>query len=281
MREEDKTRIASAGGALATAISIAALRSGKFGPLPFSLQLATALSGTAWIPYLHKIDAISKVPRLFSMPIIIIWSCLCFAPAFFALLVELFTGHRRPGAQWYDGVWRVYAIMALWLGVSVLIERVIRPWWRTNSDRFLGGIRNNSVAAQARTIALDKRTEALEALKKRVQGVLKKKKQAISTIATKKEEGEKAQENIERAEGMLVKAKAHADTCSSAEKEEANEVVETMKGMVGSAQSHKHGLHADIERLRSDLEEYEKQLKALQLEWTEALHINNHHGFYR
>lgn len=281
MREDVKTRLCGAAAALSTAIVSGALQAKRLGPNPFALQITATVIVLSWIPYLHRIKLFGRVPTALSGTFGLAWVLSCLLPVFKELIVELFTGHRRPGMNWYNALWRIYAILALWIGFAVLNERVIRPWWKDNSDRFLGSIRDSSVSSQARKIALDKRTMTLEALKSRMKLILSKKKLAENTIVRKKAEIEKAQANIERADRMYRKAQKTASESGVSAKVEADDVVETMKDMLDNAISHEKSLHADVEQLEVDLQELKVQQDELQREWTEALHIQNYTGFYR
>lgn len=281
MREELKTRLSGAGAALVTSAIIAVVQSDKFGQEKFVLQFAGALIGLSWIPFLVFSQALSNIPKLITAPIIIAWVINCFAPTFYALLINLFTGHRVPGSQWWDALWRIYAIMGLWIGFAVLNERVIRPWWRMNSEKYLGSVRTYSVANQAHQMALDKRAKVLDGIKAKVVIVLKRKKLAERTIEEKEAGIEKAEENIQRATRLLEKAKERAETANTEESADAEENLRAMTDLLENALSHKKSIHAQISRSKLDVDETAATLRTLQAEWTEALHIANHTQFFR
>lgn len=282
MRHEAKTRLAGAAGALLTSIVIAFHQAGRLWPGIFGLQVVATVTVLVWSPFLSLSGVLSLVPRLLSVPLSLAWASLAGLPVLYAFVLDLFTGHRRPGSQWYDAAWRVYAIVFIWIGIAVVNERVVKPWWRDNSDRFLSGLRSNSVSAQARQLTLDARAQALEAIKAKVVVVLKKKKLAERTVEEKKRDIGRAARSIEKAEQMANKARERAEKCEEDdEKEAVMEEVQAMEEMVESAKRHEQGLHSDVSRAELDLEEIASQLSILQHEWTEALHIQNYNSFYR
>lgn len=281
MRKEQKVHLAGTGAAVVTSITIAAQQAGHFGSGIFSYQATAAIAGASWVPYFYHSEAHAAISRFIFIPFFLTWFAAAFAPAFYALMINLFTGHRVPDAKWYHAFWRIYAILFVWICFAILNEQFIRPWWKENSDKYFGSFRGHSVAVQARQIARDRRAKALEAIKARVVTVLKRKKLTERTIEERKKEIGKAQENIKKAENMVEKAKERAAQCDEGEKEDAREQVEAMKDMLESACSYEKGIHAEIARCQLDLEEITGKLEALQQEWTEALHVESHAGFFR
>lgn len=281
MREEQKIRLSGAGAALATSAAIAAQQSSHLGSGIYSYQAVVAIAGASWAPYIYYTEAYTAISSFVFNAVFLIWFAAAFLPAMYAFIVNLFTGHRFVDAQWFHAVWRIYAILFIWICFAVLNERIIRPWWRKNSDKYLSGFRTHSVATQARSIALDRRTTALEAIKARVVTVLKRQKLVKRTIEERKKEFEKAQENIKKAESMVEKANARIAQCQEDDKKDAEEHIEAMNDMLASVRCHMKGTHAEIARCELDLTEISARLEALQQEWTEALNIQNHSDFFR
>lgn len=276
MREELKTQLSGAGAALCTSATLAALRAGRLGGGLFSLQLAATLVVLSWAPYLHRTSLLSSLPRAVTYPLGATWFFLCLARVFVAFIVHLFTGHRVYGSSVFDALWRVYAILALWIGFAMLNERVIRPWWRENGSRFLGFARENSVGAEAKRIVMEKRTAALEAIKARVVVVLKKRKLAERTVERKKADIVAAREGIQEAEKMLVEANEREKHAPDEEKAAAAEEVAALKAKVKAAQASEKDIQDEMAQIDIELAEIKVKLDALQREWTEALHINNY-----
>lgn len=281
MREEQKTRLAGALAALSTSAVIAAHRGGHFGLAPFSHKLALTLTTLSWAPYLHRTSLLSSLPVFLLYPLLAVLSVFAIIPVAYALLENLFMGHRVANAQWYDALWRIYAILGLWVGFAVLNERVLRPWWRTNSERFFKVARENSVAGQARKKTLDKRAAALEAIKARVAVVLKKRKLAERAKEARKAELEKVREALTRAEGVLKRAKGRVEDAKDGEVATAIEDMEATTALVEGTRLRERGLEDEVLRTELDLQDLAAQLGILQQEWTEALQMQNYTTFYR
>lgn len=281
MREELKTQLSGAGGALATALAVGALQTNRLGSAPFCYQVAAAIIVVCWLPFLVRIQIFERIPKHVAVSFALTWTALAGGPVLFALLVDLFTGHRAAGAEWYDAVWRIYAILILWIGFAMLNERYIRPWWRVFSGPRMAAMRKNSIAGQAHEIASKKRVAKLEMLKGRVAIVLRKKKLAEKTIELKKKEMDNGKENIKKAADMLDKAKYKVNTCNNEELEDAQEVIDTMQTMLEGACSHEENLKTDVLTLKVEVQGLQLQIEGLQIEWTEALHISNYTTFYR
>lgn len=262
-------------------MAIAAFRAGHFGSDTFAIKATVAIVGACFAPLLYLTMWYAKVPGWVFVPAFLSWFAFAFAPAFWALLYNLFTGHRFPGAQWYDALWRIYAILGLWIVFGMLNERIIRPWWRRNSDKYLGSFRQNTVGAQARQLMMDKRAKKLDGIKERVIIALKKKKLAQKTIEDKNNELVKVAESIKRAESMVEKAKERLTACEEDATGDAEERMQAAEDLLQNAESHRKGIHGEISRCELDLQETEGTLQSLQHEWTEALHIENYSTFYR
>lgn len=334
-----KTQWLDAGGAIASAIVISVTRAGKFGKAPFSYQLCLFFLGLFVAPSLHRrffpsssvtapspasssisststteatTDSSSSTPATTSqttrVPLIIrlgfqicatLWTLFCALPVFYAFIIELFTGHRRPGAQWYDGVWRVYAIVVLWLAFSVFHLRVIRPWWRLQSEWLLAGARHGSLASAVNRAAAVRRDEKLKVLRERGEILVRRRARINARIAR----SEAAKVKLEAAISTSLSSSSlttgtERDKNNDYSKEEdlavGNDNIEEndmeqvpalAKGRYQEVdeETREELLHTidRIQELKEELEEAEDDIKSLRSEWTEALHINNHRGFYR
>lgn len=259
---------ASAAGVLAISITIAALPLGKLGQFPFSFQLAATLICLSLLPISLRYSIHQRVPTPLFRTLAILWLVFCCAPCAYALMMELFTGHRRPDMRWYDAVWRVYAVLFLWILFSVMNERYIKPFWREHSHQYLGRFFGNSVAVEAQKRNMEDRRIALEAIKSRVAILLRRKKRLL--LSSKRKDTEI--ETIRKAIALKEKAATEdpngsgggdTETCLSVLREKETVLV------------------TDAEITKENLEDVEDQLKLRQMEWTDALHVDNYRTFYR
>lgn len=281
MLPHNKQRLTDAAGVLATSVTLGLLRAGRLGSAPFSLQVTGTIIGISAALPIRRNGVIQRIPHWMFTSIIVVWGVLCAGPTGFAVLVDLFSGHRRPGAKWYDALWRIYAIIGLWIGFAVMNERYIRPWWREKSDKWFAGVRNNSIQAKGRARAMEKRTAALEGIKARVALALRRKARATKALAKLEKDMVEADKDVLKAQGMLEKAQGRLDKCKDEAKEDGKQVVETMQDMVESAKLHEKTTKSEVERLKLELEDLEDQLQGMQQEWTTALHIESHTEFVR
>lgn len=336
-----KTQSLDAGGIFLGAIVVAATRAEKFGQGLFCYQLCFFLLGLCAAPSLHRRSPFlsrfplpsstatsssstsseqstsnssplppsttivtPRTPRIVRWVFVacaVLWTFVCAMPVFYALMIELFTGHRRPGAQWYDGVWRVYAIVLLWLAISVFHLRVIKPWWQFHSDRLLSGVRKNSVSLAVNRAANVRRDEKLKAMRGRYEILVRRRARTKSRLSrceaikaklettismlqpslscsssTGKIEGEISKEHVEDKHDGLgeddLKANDTEKEPVSANAKDLEDLEETKEDLLQTMEK--------MRELEEELEEVEDDIKSLRLEWTEALHINNHVGFY-
>lgn len=241
----------TAGGVLITALTVGALRAGKLGSAPFSWQLCATIIVVVVSPALSRHDVWTKLKTWQLVCFWTTWTILCAAPVSVALIIELFTGHRRPGSNWYDGVWRIYAILAIWIFIAVAIERYVKPLWLAHSGLFLGRFRNRSVGARAQNMMMEQRAAKLETIKKKVVILLRRKKRLQSVIDSKNTELSQIQ----------------SDKDSSADEASFTERLDS--------------LSLERDNAIEELQDVEDQIQLAQMHWTEALNVNNYRSFYR
>lgn len=281
MRDESKTRLYGAAAALSTSVLIGLYQTGRLWSGQFSHQVLSTVVVLSWLPFLILTDALTRVPKFVLIPVALAWLGLASLPVFYHFVLDLFTGHQRPGSQWYDALWRIYAILGLWIGFAVLNERVLRPWWRANSWRVFGEGRADSVAAQAQRLNMDERAKTLEAIKLRMGVAVKKRKLAQRTFDTKRRDVAEARANAVKMRGLADKARARADKAQPEQKKGAEEQVVAVQAMVDTAERQVEALGQDLARLDIEKDEIEVRIQMLQQEWTEALHVDNYSTFYR
>lgn len=211
---------------LGTSMTLGALRAHMLGSSPFSFQFATTLVLLCTLPVGVRLHVREYVSTPVAVACATAWLALSGGPVMVAFVLELFTGHRRAGMAWWEGIWRVYAVLGLWIWLAYCIENFIRPWWRDMSARMVsrgtGG--TPSVALQAERIAMGRRTARLESIKARVVVLVRRKKRIAAQLQRMQDE-------------------------------------DLMAGV------------------RDQLEDVEDQLRLAQLEWTEALNVDNHRQF--
>lgn len=249
--DRTSTTWVTACGILITALAVGALQAGKFGKPPFSWQLCITIVVTCISPALsrHNLWANLKNWQLFLFWGT--WTTFSAGPVFISLVLELFTGHQRPGSRWYDGVWRIYAILGIWMVIAVALEQYVKPFWREHSGILFGRFRNKSVSARGQDLAMRERTAKLETIKLKVSILMRRKNRLQALIESKC--GEISQ--LQTGGDSNVDGEAFTERISSLQLEKA--------------------------AAKDELEDVEDQLKLSQMQWTEALHVNNHHTFYR
>lgn len=238
-------------GVLITALTIGALKAGKLGGPPFSWQLCITIVVVGTSPAISRHKLWVKLKNWQLTCFWTTWTILCAGPVFVSLVMELFTGHQRPGSHWFEGVWRIYAILGLWMMIAVAMEQYVKPFWRVRSEAFLGRFRNMSVSARGQNMAIQQRTAKLESIKNKVIILMRRKKRLQSLIDRKCEEISRLQDD----------SKSHSDDEASAER--------------------RSSLDRERDTWKEELEDVEDQLKLSQMEWTEALNVANYRTFYR
>lgn len=265
-------------GTGAASVVIAAYVHGHLGEGLFSHQVALTLGLLCYAPIIAYV--LKRLPRWLSCPIFILGMSFVAGPVIYALLTNLFLGHRRKGANAVDATWRVFAILALWILFAKVNEAFIRPWLRT-----LPIFRGDSDSVNARTarMAHSKRDAALKAIKERLKPVLIRKKKAEQGIVKKKAELEKANVNVGRSEAMVQKVATRLDGADkdSPQYGEIQEELNTLLSMADSAKAYAATISSQIATYENDVKECKELTEEMQKEWTEALHINNHVEFYR
>ncbi len=265
-------------GGAGVSIAVGAFFKGYFGTGFFSVQITVTLCLLCLAPTL--IRASKSVPQILTYLFVTVASVGFAFPVLYALLVELFTGHYREGSGPLGAIWRVFAIVFLWICFAKVNEGYIRPALR---EMTFFQTSAGSVSNQSANIALGKREKALEAIKARLVPVLVRRKKAERLIGIKEPELEKADQNIARSVSLLKKGEARlaAADSSSAECGELKEEVEGLRSMVNNAEAYKLALENQIATAKQEIRECKEIGDKMQVEWTEALHINNHVEFYR
>lgn len=269
----------SAIGVAGTSIAVAAYYDNRLGEGVNALRIAVTISMLCMLPVLARV--VRALPRMVSVLLFGPMFGYFIAPVVRDLLVFLFMGHRRENAHPVDGAWRVFAILALWIAFAKVNETYIRPWLRKSGVWSV--VPSNGIASQVASIAQDRRDVALQAIKTRLTPIAQRKKREEASIAEKGKELETAHENVERTKKILAKGEERLSLAKkdSEEYRDLKEEVQTLASMVDTAQSYEASLISQIEKSKKDIKECKVLLDQMRLEWMEALHIENHVGFYR
>lgn len=238
-------------GVLITALTVGALKAGKLGGPPFSWQLCTTIIVVGISPAISRHNLWANLKNWQLIFFWMVWTILCAGPVFVSLVIELFTGHQRPGSHWFEGVWRVYAILGLWMIIAVAMEQYVKPFWRVHSEPLLRRFRNRSVSARGQNMAIQQRTARLEAIKNRVVILMRRKKRLQSLIDRKCEEISRLQND----------SNSYSDDETYVER--------------------RNSLDRERDVWKEELEDVEDRLRLSQMEWTEALNVANYRTFYR
>ncbi|CAN8065577.1 unnamed protein product [Agarophyton chilense] len=272
----------SSAAVLFDSVAVAAWRTGRLGNAPLSVQIFATLFVLSWLPYLYRTQLHSRFPRSLFAVGAACWCLGCALPSFWALLLELFTGHRRPGASWVEGVVRVYAIMLLWIFLAVFNERIVRPWWIANSDTFLARFRANSVASQAHDMAVNRRASVLDDIMQQMVIISKRKILASRTLQAKSTSIEEARKNmIDLKNDLKVEKEKVASEDNQDDKQRYLENVQQLMDQVFEAVNRVDDLRTVERVLKQEVQLCERQLESLQHRWEQSLHIENHTRFYR
>lgn len=274
------TEVGIGGAGLSIVVGI--LRQGYLGTGFFAVQLAVTLSCVCLIPVLRRLAP--HVPKVLKNVLLSGVVAVFVLPVAWHMLVNLFTGHRKPDSGPFDAMWRVFAITALWIVFAKVNEEYVRPALR--EVPFFSGAseRSNSVSAQASRIAHSKRDKTLEDIKARLVPVIIRRKKAEKLIKEKEVELESAKSQAEKSQKLVDKKQNQLDTAKgqgSADVGDIEEELDNMAGMTKNSQMYLRALETHIEGAKNDIEECKVLSAKMQKEWTEALHIENHAGFYR
>lgn len=263
---------------ISAALIIGLFQLGKLGDDVFSYQLLCFLLSLCILGYLFRLK-LDGGPDFFApsnhnvwlrMTVAVVWVITIGAPVMYYAILELFTGHRRPDAQWYEALWRICVILILWFAFAIFNEKYARPYWRQVAVQQVIAARQSqqqqgqqqqqqprvqqreSVAVQGMRLAEQEREEALERIQAR-RGLLSRRKRRLEQKVIKAQ--------------AEIKELTPTDDNDDGEDEERMAVLEEKKGQ--------------LEEFTDDLADVTDQLKLLQQDWLEAQHLDKYKKFYR
>ena len=266
---------AALGGA-GVSVIFGLLVNGYFGDGFFATQLTVTFTAICLAPLLKR--AITKIPS--TIKYLFFATLVPFvAPVFYALLVNLFTGHRVEGATAFDAMWRVWAIVGLWIAFAKFNETYIRPALRESN--FFNFSFGSGVLSATTRMAESKREKALDAIKSRLVPVIQRRTKAEKLIVEKKKELETAKAQAEKSQRLLDKKQKKLDEAEEDERQDIEEERDALVEMMNNANKYLESLASQIENARVEIKECNEARQKMHKEWTEARHIENHVGFYR
>lgn len=200
-------------------------------------------------------------------------------PVAWGFLGYLFTGHRREDATLFDALWRVPAILAAWIGFAKVNEEYIRPALRDLP--FLNRPGGLSVMGNARHKAVtDKRVKAMDLVKAKMAGVIKRRKTAEKLVEEKSVELEAAKKSAQKSQRLFDKKK-QLQVAANEDDQDINDECEALGEMAMNAQKYVETVTAQIKAAKNDIQECGACKKELQKEWDAARSINSETTFYR
>lgn len=266
-------------------ISVAAQRGWLGSNRVLSAQLLATLLTLAMSPLL----LFYSLPR---HPVVVLFlaalTCLAILPCLLVLLHELAFGHVRADAQWYDALWRIYAILALWMLFAILNEAKFKPLWRAFAASRVtahdtDAQPQNTVQARAAAMKRVQRDAKLKQLKDRVDTAIKQKKTAEAAIAAFDMTTVKARQNLVETRRMVDEARSRLAACDIGDtetKESAQAELDKALLLADCAADHERGLDAQKNAYELMQMQAMDQLKELREAWKHASDLNNY-GFFR
>lgn len=208
-------------------------------------------------------------------------------PVLFAMLYHLFLGHTTiKDPQWYHALWRIYAILGLWMLFAVINEAKVRPWFRARAlrrkDEAQPSAAPNSVAGRADAMRRAARTEKLTALRESLVAAKARRDTAQAAVDGAEATAATAKENVAGATKLVA---ASEDKMKSLEKDAEGYAVaaqerDTMRALLNGAKAHEKGLDAQKAAHELMLAESCERIKDLDEKWKHWSNLDNY-PFYR
>lgn len=284
---------AKALSAVLVAISCGLFQQGMLGDDLWPYRNLVSLLSLSMLPLFVFIS----VPKT-KLSVLFITNLIVFAiaPSFYSLMYELCLGHTRKDAQWYDALWRIYAILFIWVMAAVVNECKVRPILRARekarqariAEKIAKGestadeIVGNSVQSRANNIKTKARDEAVRKLDQKITRAQRQKEVAEKTITRYGQSAERAQRNIEETEKLVAKAKNKLEEVpSDAEDRGALEnELRSAEKMADAAIDYESSLELQKEAQELVLAEALEKLRDLKREREAAMDVDKY-GFYR
>jgi prepilin signal peptidase PulO-like enzyme (type II secretory pathway) len=252
----------------------------------FTAQAAAVALGAATAPLLvhHELDLRRPVVALCTT----LFCALALFPMTLTFLYHVLWAHTQIAEpQWYDALWRIYAVLGIWIMFAVVNEAKIRPYFRARALRrkAVGDVPAavpNTVAARGDAMRRAARTEKLTALRESLLAAKSRRdtakaavEGAAATAATAKRNITGAAKLVEAAEEKLKKIGKGEDGYEAAVLE-----LDTMVALRDGAEAHEKGLDAQKAAHQLMLEEATERIKDLDEKWGYWSNLDNY-PFYR
>lgn len=249
---------------------------GHLGSGFFAVQLIVTLSALSLAPILKRFSA--KVTPVLNYAFFSVLS-LFVMPVFYALIMELFTGHQREGATPVDAILRIFAILVLWIGFAKLNEEFIKP--ALAKIPFFSKPRGNSLVAAREKAVKDKRTGALDAIKERMRPNVRRRKNAEKIIEDSEKELENARKQVEKTECLLKKKEKLISQADPDDLEDLKEEQSALQDMKSNSLKYLKTLEVQVKNAERDIKECNEASKRMEAEWNKVMEINSFTTFYR
>ena len=268
---------------LATSLAVLLYRSGNLGEYPLSLQIAVSLIILACIPLLRQLwnKAPPTIKNTVGLPLIFIFIFTTAFPLLYKLFVNLLTGHRQAGAQWYSSVWRIYVILAIWIGLAWLFENIVKPYWNESryADLFSGSEPLRPVAVAADQLQRNRRDEAVAAVYSKIE------EKAMGKVRAKRER-DQIQMEVERLKQELKDISSALEQRARKIEDEPNAQLESIKleMLRNKSETIKDRIDSkqgQISYLSLTIKAADEALDDLKEKWHRANDLETHKRFYR
>jgi hypothetical protein len=256
----------------------------------FSLQVFVVAVGVAAAPLLvHHSPDLSKPAVVLAG---LAFSVLALLPVTYAFLKNLLMGHvGLEDPQWYDAVWRIYAVLGVWMLFAIVNEAKVRPYLRARDIRLkteaaaagtVPTAARNTVASRADAMRRAARHEKLTALRESLIAAKGRRDAARAAVDGAAETAAVARRNVAgaaklvaSAEGKVAEIGEGGDGYAAACAE-----LETVRELATGAAAHEQGLGAQGAAHELVLAEAEERIKELDEKWVHWSNLDNY-PFYR
>lgn len=263
---------------LALSVSIALFKSGYLTNTILSYQTCALLISFGLIPLVQ--DYHQHFPNPLKYILATIYTVLILIPLSISLIINLFTGHRTSDAKWYSGIWRVYAILALWMLIAWTIENKIKPALKHYDVPFLFGANSStrSIPLAVQNLRREQRDRAVANVYALIKEKAMEKVKAKRRVELKKShiddirnELSEVRDNMKEKKEMLA---AGGGDVVSVELAALGSKAENMEERIES-------IEEQITYISMRIKMMDEALEELRTKWEDARDINNYAQFYR
>jgi hypothetical protein len=229
-------------------------------------------------------------------------------PVFVRVLLHVALGHAREDAQWYDALWRIYAIIGLWMLIAVFIECKVKPVVKARAAMEAARPRDpaakhgpqagTSLPSRIHALKTELRDKAIKDIDTKIERAMRQRTTSSRAIGAFDKTVETARDNVRETARLVVKAEKQmaaaeivaadsktdkdgdAAVAAASRMKELQDDLNRAKIMQQGAIDHENGLAIQIEAHRLLFEQAEEKLVTLRQERKEAMNLDKY-GFYR